>query len=53
MGYELELGVGALVGFHVEGVNLFIYFFNFWFGSEFVFLWFLFKTYLDLNSYDF
>ena len=34
----------------------FFFFFNFWvcvLGSEFLFLLFLFKTYLDLNSYDF
>ena len=34
----------------------FFFFFNFWvyvLGSEFVFLLFLFKTHLDLNSYDF
>ena len=32
------------------------FFFNLWvcvLGSEFVFLLFLFKTHLDLNSYDF
>ena len=35
---------------------VFFFFFNFWvcvLGSEFVFLLFLFKTYLNLNSYNF
>ena len=37
-------------------IGFFFFFFNFWvyvLGSEFVFLLFLFKTHLDLNSYDF
>ena len=35
---------------------IFLFFFNFWscvLGSEFVFLLLLFKTHLNLNSYDF
>ena len=37
-------------------VFFFFFFLNLWvcvLGSEFVFLLFLFKTHLDLNSYDF
>ena len=40
----------------MEFVSFFFFFLNFWvcvLGSEFVFLLFLFKTHLDLNSYDF
>ena len=48
--------VGVFAFFVLGSGIVFLVFFNFWvcvLGSEFVFLLFLFKTHLDLNSYDF
>ena len=45
-----------VLGSGIVFLVFFKFFFNLWvcvLGTEFVFLLFLFKTHLDLNSYDF